>query len=216
MTNAKIIKPIEAGHFESKGEIFYTQYPLREWAPVKKIQQMIRDNISGKLCSLRFTWQRPKKDATTQSEFLYETLAGLIDVSWLLADSQLADLKINRVPDSNNLFALASFANGIVAEIEMNECLPDSMPPTYFVKANFEYGHGTNQPIVGHFNVEGAILANDAAAHRVVIENADWDDCGDEIAICNRKMLQSIELGRYPSGPLNTQPIVEAIRKECA
>jgi len=216
MNNTKIIKPIEAAQCESTGEIFYTQYPLREWGPVKKIQQMIRDNISGDLCSVRFTWQRPKKEATGETEFLYETLAGLIDVSWELANSPLAGLHINRMAGCNNLFALASFANGIVAEIEMNECLPDSMPPTYFLKANFENGHGTNQPIVGHFNEEGAILANDAAMQRVVIENTDWDDCGDELAICHRKMLRSIELGEYPGGPLNTQPIIEAIRKVCA
>lgn len=216
MNNLKIINPIEVSHYESKDETFYTQYPLREWGPVKKIQRMIQGNISGQLCSLRFTWQKPKKNASKEKEFLYGTLAGLIDVAWLLANAPLAKLYINRVSGRNNLFALATFSNGIVAEIEMNECLPKSMPPTHFIRANFKHGHGTNQPIVGHFNEEGAILADDSSMQRMVIENADWDDCGDEMEICQRSMMRSIELGEYPAGALNSRAIIEAIREALA
>lgn len=215
-TEANIITPLEAGQLESTGNDFYTSYPLREWGPIKKIRDMIRDDVSGELCSLRFTWQQPKKSASGEKEFLYETLVGLLDAAWLLADAPLTGLHLNRVTGRNNLFALATFSNGIVAEVEMNECLPNSMPPTHFIKANFKHGHGTNQPIVGHFNEEGAILADDSAMQRLVIENADWDDCGDEMEICKRSMLRSIEQGEYPAGPLNSRPIIEAIREACA
>ena len=196
---------------EEKGKHFYTACPLREWAVVKRIQQMDKDNVCGKLCSLRFTWQKPKKAASDESVFLYETFAGLIDVAWLLAGAPLATLHIERVPEKNNLFALAMFENEVAAEFELNECLPDSMPATHFVKANFTNGHITNQPIVGHFNEEGSILADDSGMERLVIENPEWDDCGDEMKNCERAMLHAIEQGTYPAGPLHSAEIIQAI-----
>ena len=209
----KLLMPLEAGASTLDSGIFYSAYPLREWALVKKIRQMTLDNVCGELCSLRFTWQRPKKQAADEQTFLYQTLPWLLDAAWLLADAPLATLHIERVPEKNNLFALAMFANGIVAEIEANECLPVSMPTTYFIKANFKHGHLTNQPVVGHFNEEGSILADDSGMQRLVIENSDWDDCGDEIELCRRSMLHAIEKGTYPAGPLNSRAIIKAIKE---
>lgn len=212
----KIMEPFDAARLESEDKTFYTACPLREWGVVKKIRQMIQQDVCGELCSLRFTWQKPKKSASGEKEFFYETLAGLLDVAWLLADAPLSGLYLERVEKQNNLFALATFDNGVTAEIEMNECLPDSMPTTHFIKANFKHGHITNQPIVGHFNEEGAILADDSAMQRLVIENSDWDDCGDEMEICRRNMLRSIEQGKYPAGPLNSRAIINAIQEACS
>lgn len=152
-----------------------------------------------------------EKEASDEQVFLYETLAGLIDVALVLTSAPLAALHIEKVPGKNNLFALAIFENEVVAEFELNECLPDSMPATHFIKANFKNGHVTNQPLVGHFNEEGSILASDSAMERIVIENSDWDDCGDEIGICERLMMRAIEQGKYPAGPLNSAEIVNAI-----
>ena len=204
-----IISPLSAS--VRLGNDFYTAYPLREWALVKRIKQVNEDNICGELCSLRFTWQKPKKDASSEKVFLYETLAGLIDAALYIANAPLATLHIERVPEKNNLFALAMFENEIVAEFEINECLPDSMPVTHFIKANFKNGHITNQPLVGHFNEEGSILANDSAMKRIVVENSDWDDCGDEIWTCKRAMLHAIEQGTYPAGALHSAEIVNAV-----
>lgn len=206
-----IITPLNANRAGVNSTDFYTAYPLREWGVVKRIRQMIKDNTCGELCSLRFTWQRPKKAAVDEQAFLYETLAGLIDVAWLLANAPLATLHIERVPEKNNLFALIMFENEVTAEFELNECLPDSMPATHFIKANFKNGHITNQPLVGHFNEEGAILADDSGMERLVIENSDWDDCGDEIKICERLMMRAIEQGKYPAGPLHSAEIINAI-----
>ena len=206
-----IITPLEATCINANKTDFYTAYPLREWSLVKRIKQIIKDNTCGELCSLRFTWQRPKKAASDEQAFLYETLAGLIDVAWVLANAPLAALHIEKVPGKNNLFALAMFENEVAAEFELNECLPDSMPATHFIKANFKNGHVSNQPLVGHFNEEGSILASDAGMERMVIENLDWDDCGDEIEICERLMMRAIEQGRYPAGPLHSAEIVNAI-----
>jgi hypothetical protein len=205
------MQPLEATNSDSIAEEYYTAYPLREWGPVKKIFQIIKANTCGELCSLRFTWQKPKKDASDEQTFLYQTLPWLLDAAWLLADSPLKTLHIERVPQKNNLFALARFEDDLAVEIEMNECLPDSMPATRFVKANFTHGHLTNQPIVGHFNEEGSILADDSGMHRLVIENADWDDCGNEMEVCRRSMEFAIKKGEFPQGPLHSVEIINAI-----
>jgi hypothetical protein len=165
------------------------------------------------MCSLRFTWQKPKKDASDEQTFLYQTLPWLLDLAWLLTDSALKTLHIERVPEKNNLFALAMFENEVAVEIEMNECLPDSMPATHFIKANFKHGHLTNQPLVGHFNDEGSILADASGMQRLVIENSDWDDCGDEIEVCRRSMELAIEKGEYPQGTLHSVEIINAIKE---
>ena len=209
----ELMSPLEASRMEAGNINFYTAFPLREWALVKRIKQMSEDNICGELCSLRFTWQKPKKYADSEEIFLYETLAGLIDVAWCLADAPLVSLHVERVPEKNNLFALAMFENEVAAEFELNECLPDSMPATHFIKANFNNGHVTNQPLVGHFNEEGSILADDSSMERVVVENHEWDDCGNEIELCKRKMMHAIEQGTYPAGALQAAEIITAIRK---
>jgi hypothetical protein len=87
------------------------------------------------------------------------------------------------------------------------------MPATHFIKANFKHGHLTNQPLVGHFNEEGAILADASGMQRLVIENSDWDDCGDEIEVCRRSMERTVEKGEYPKGPLHSVEIINAIKE---
>ena len=206
-----IVSPLAASRTNSNKADFYTAYSLREWALVKKIRRMIDEDTCGELCSLRFMWQKPKQNASDNQTFLYETVAGLLDAAWLLANSSLASLHIEKVTGKNNLFGLAMFNNGITAEIEANECLPNSMPATYFIKANFNHGHISNQPLVGHFNEEGSILANDSSCQRLIIENSDWDNCVDEIALCRRSMQHAIENNTYPSGPLHSVAIVNAI-----
>jgi hypothetical protein len=210
--NCTIKSPLEASKSTCEKDDFFTAYPLREWALVKRIIQIAKDDICGELCSLRFTWQKPKKNADSEEVFFFNTLAGLIDVAWIIADSPLKVLHIERVPNKNNLFALAMFENEVVAELELNECLPDSMPATHFIKANFQNGHVTNQPVVGHFNEEGAMLATDSEMRRIVIENSEWCDCGDEIELCQRAMEYAILKGKFPSGRLNSLEIITAIR----
>jgi hypothetical protein len=205
----KLVKPLQA--ILCRGD-FYTAYPLREWGIVKKIRQAGSKNTCGELCSLRFTWQKAKREAASEQVFLYETFTGLLDAAWLLADAPLTNLHVERVPGKNNLFALAMFENEVAAEFELNECLPDTMPASHFVKANFTNGHISNQPLVGHFNEEGAILADESQMQRILIENSDWDDCGDEMKNCERAMHHDIKKGKYPQGALNSREIIEAVR----
>ncbi len=146
-------------------DLYWRNHPVLE-----RILRAAADQSCGELCSLRFTWQRPKRFASAEPAFLYETFAAALDGARVLADSPLARLEIEKVPDMNILFALAFFENEIAAEFELNECLPDSMPDTCFLKANFSHGHITNQPIVGHFNEEGMVLATDDRLELLTVE----------------------------------------------
>ncbi len=136
--------------------LYWRNHPVLE-----RIRQVMAENTCGELCSLRFTWGRPKRSATGEDEFLYRTFAAMLDGAQWAAGAELHALHMEKVPDRNNLFALARFANDIVAEFELNECLPDTMPDICFLKANFTNGHVTNQPLVGYFNEEGMVFATD-------------------------------------------------------
>ena len=211
MNEKRLLTPLDAA--ASEGDDFYASYPLREWTLLKKMKEMTTSKICGDLCSTRITWQRTKKLASTEEIFLFQTLPWLLDAAWLLSESPLKQVHIEQVPGKNNLFALASFENGTVSEIEMNECLPDSMPSTYFIKANFTNGHLTNQPLVGHFNEEGSILADDESCKKLIVENPDWQPFEDQINICVESMNYQIKEGKYPAGPLNSKTIIEKIRE---
>ncbi len=147
-------------------ELYWRSHPILQY-----IQEQQFHNTCGELCSLRFTWQRPKKFASGEEVFLYKTFAAALDGAQVLAGSPLNRLKIEKVPEMNILFALAYFENGIGAEFELNECLPDTMPDICFLKANFSHGHITNQPIVGHFNEEGMVLATDKKLELLIAES---------------------------------------------
>lgn len=47
----ELMSPLEASRMEAGNIDFYTAFPLREWALVKRIKQMSEDNICGELCS---------------------------------------------------------------------------------------------------------------------------------------------------------------------
>ena len=162
----------------------------------------------GELCSLRFTWQRPAKAASSEQDFLYGTFVQLLGLARELADAGLKKLHIEKEPGRNNLFALAAFESGVVAEFELNETLPDSMPDTFFIKANFTHGHLTNQPIVGYFNVEGSIFADESGLRQFTV-----DSCDPEIA---GSMLENImTLCRLKGTPEMSgwEQLTEAVRK---
>jgi hypothetical protein len=210
--SSKIIKnPLQAAQSNS-GE-FFTNYYLREWGIVRTIHRHIKQNTCGELCSLRFTMQKSKKKASDEEAFLYETFAVFVDVAWYLAGAELKNLHVEKVEGENNLFALAEFENNVVAEFEINECLPNTMPDTHFVKANFSNGHITNQPLVGHFNEEGIVIASDEIMETGIVENPEWSDIHDEMEIAKLIVEKRIENNDWPAGTLNSKAIIEAIRK---
>jgi len=166
-----IITPGEAAARSPKDQDYIVEFYWRSCPILERIAQGITENSCGTLRSLRFTWNRPKKAATSETVLLGHTLPAMLAGARQLAGASFTSLHIEKVPAMNDLFALAQFANGVVAELEINECLPNSMPDICFVKANFTNGHITNQPLVGHFNEEGAIMATDDAMQTVICEN---------------------------------------------
>lgn len=169
-------------------DLYWRNHPVLE-----RIALAIREGSCGELCSLRFTWLRPKRFATGEETFLYETFAAALDGACVLAESRLTRLEAEKVPGENILFALAGFENGVAAEFELNECLPGTMPDTCFLKANFTRGHVTNQPIVGHFNEEGMVLASDEKLDFPIAERDDLPVAHGPIEFM---MLRCREAGR--------------------
>ncbi len=163
-----ILTPREAARRDD-GE-FLTSFYWRTSPVLLRTADAIAENTCGELCSLRFTWNRPKSRASSEEAFLFDTFAAMLDGAEVLASAECSSLVLEKVPQRNVLFGFAGFPNGVVAEFELNECLPDTMPDTCFLKANFTHGHLTNQPIVGHFNEEGMIFATDEKLQRWIPE----------------------------------------------
>ena len=178
------------------------------WDVFRRIREMGRSGVCGELCSLRFTWQRPGRSASAEEEFLYGSRVQYLCLAEDLAGSNLKKLYIVKAAGRNNLFALAEFENRIVAEFEMNETLPDSMPDTFFIKANFTDGHLTNQPIAGHFNGEGSVFADESGLHRFTVDSCEPEIAGGTLenirAVCRLKGAP--EMNGY-------ERMAEAVRK---
>ena len=167
---------------------------------LERIEQGIKENSCGALRSLRFTWSRPRKNASDEAVFLGHTLPAALDAARQLAQAEFTVLHIEKVPGLNNLFALAQFDNGVVAELELNECLPLTMPDVCLIKANFTNGHITNQPLVGHFNEEGAVLATDEALVTMICETGDLEPTGSMIEQMRQRFRYLAEQGKVAAG----------------
>lgn len=180
---------------------------------LERIQAGIKQNTCGALRSLRFTWCRPKNEASSEEIFIEHTLAAMLDGSRRLADSPISMLHIEKVPKNNILFALVQFANGVVAELELNECLPLSMQDTCFIKANFTNGHITNQPLVGYFNEEGAILASDDSSRMLICETDDIKPAGSVIEQMQQRFRILAERGEIQHGDQGAGEIMKLINQ---
>lgn len=200
------------GMKETDANMIYVAFPFREWALAQKILEMKLNGECGELTSLRITWQRSKICASTEKEFLFNTLANFLHIAALMTEASMEQLYVEKVNGQNNLFALAMFGGEIAVEIEANESLPASMENTHFIKANFTDGIVTNAPLVGHFNEEGSIYATDEKLTRFLVENARWEG-GDEMQNTYWQMLLAIKNGTYPVGLLDAVSITDAIEE---
>ena len=192
-------------------ESYIVNFYWRANPVLARIMNEIKNNSCGALRSLRFTWSRPKNKASSEEIFLGETLPAAIDGAWQLANSPLTALRVEKVPDMNNLLAIAQIANGNVADIELNECLPLSMPDTCFIKANFTNGHITNPPLVGHLNEEGAIMATDDTLQTMICENNGSAPGGSMIEQMQMRFRLLAEQDKIPSGNQGATAIMDMI-----
>lgn len=209
--NLILKSPLEAA--EAAGTDFYTDFPLRRWAVVEAVQRYKNNGQCGELSSLRFTWTRPKKESEGREVLLYRSLPWLLDAAWFLAGGSLEMLHLEVSKEQPGCFALARFSGNITAEFELNEMQPDSLEATYFLKANFSEGHVTNQPVAGHFNVEGSLWADDTAACRVCIDSITTQAAPDEIALARNRFQDDLTAGTAPHGPLYAREIITLIRE---
>ena len=138
---------------------------------VEEVKNAAADNRCGRLCSLRFTWMRPAKNSCSGADFSGDLLESAKDAAEWISDFGIKSVFLRQISGANNLFGLIKLQNGVVAELEMNETLPDALPDTFFVKANFSCGHITNQPLTGFFNTEGMIVADAENVSFLIAEN---------------------------------------------
>ncbi len=205
-----ILTPGEAAARDD-GE-FLTGFYWRTGSVLLRVAEAAARNTCGGLCSLRFTWSRPKRSASSETEFLYDTFAAMLDGAELLAQAECSRLVLEKVPGMNLLFGLAGFPNGVTAEFELNECLPDTMPDTCFLKANFTHGHVTNQPIVGHFNEEGMLFATDRELRREIPENVEGPFPDGPVEQLLRRFREAAARGLVPPGAFGAARLNKLIR----
>lgn len=133
---------------------------LREWGVFIKIKQMVDNAACGDVCSLRFSWQLPAEQGTSLQAFFERTFAGLIGLAEELGGAQAEHLHVEVVAGQPILLAILQLTNGVVAEFELNEALPQGMEATRLIQVDGKLGRLTNRPLVGHFTGEGAVFAS--------------------------------------------------------
>ena len=182
--------------------------PWIHWGIFKSIDHHNHMHHCGELCSLRFTWQRPRKSASEEKVFIEESFLRFLHLAQELAQSPLKNLQAVKSPDTNILFALAEFENRVTAEFDMNEALPDSMPDIFFLKANYSGGHVTNQPLGGHFNESGSVFADQDHLDLFTVESLDPEAAGG----IYENMMKIGKLKDTPEIP-DEEILLAAIRK---
>jgi hypothetical protein len=204
-----IISPSSAAG--RSGDDFIVNLYWRKNPVLERIQSAIVDNTCGELSSLRFTWSRAKRFATSEKEFIFDSFSAVLDGAQRVAQSEFKKVYLEKVPGVNILFALAEFENGIVAEFEFNEHLPETMPDICFIKANFSHGHVTNQPLVGYFNEEGMVYATDDELEFPITENFGIPLINGPIEQMKYRFQCSASMGEIAPGNAGADQLIRLI-----
>ena len=206
-----VLTPYEALQ-QSDGDylvgLYWRHFPISE-----KCRNVKNQGFSGKLCSLRYTSMRSKKYAVSEEEFLYNHFLSVLDAAQDVTGSEYTRLHTEKVEGMNILFAVAEFENGMAAEFELNECLPDTMPDICFVKGNYSDGHVTNQPVVGYFNEEGLICADDEEMQTLIAENGTSPAAEGPFGWMKLRFEIKAERGLIPVGKQNIEKLAALIKR---
>lgn len=189
-------------------------FPWRHWSVVYSLRQFIKSADAGELVSFRIIINFPRRLSRGKKYFYNSLLPEIIDLCCYIASSELEELQINRTAKHNLCFALVRLANNIVAEIELNEVLPDSMGPVRFVRAYFKNGIFTNMPLGGDINVEGSLIATDDRIERFVHEHMNHDR-GDELANLYFRMIYDIVNDLYKAETYTDFHIIRKTVQRC-
>ena len=181
-----------------------------------RVAELVASRECGELRSVRMVWNRPKSSATGREEMWFDTLADMVHGAKMMANAKPEALSVETAPRANIVFALLRFVNGVVAELEINEELPASMPDICTVKANFSGGHYTNQPLAGYFNEDGLIVADDGHCEQLIIEGNGFAPVRGAIEQMKQRFEEACRNGSFPAGPLDAPEIgkliAEAVR----
>ena len=191
--------------------LYWRHLPISE-----KCRNVKNSGSSGKLCSLRYTSMRSKKNAVSEEEFIYSHFLSVLDAAQDVTDSEYSRLHVEKVPGMNIIFAVAEFENGMAAEFEVNECLPDTMPDICFVKGNYSDGHVTNQPVVGYFNEEGLICADDENLTTLIAENGTDPAAEGPFGWMKLRFDIKAQRGEIPVGKQNIEKLAQLINRSLA
>lgn len=173
-----------------------TALPFRCWGVAEKTKTFRENDSAGGLVSFRLFYNAPKRKAHSSEEFAQKLLPELLDLCEEIAGAKAEKLHLNTVPGSNNVFGLLQLEGNVVAELDVNESLPDSLDTIRFVHAYFNDGAITNLPLAGFTNFEGNLLATGAGTRMDVHESVDCQET-DEIENLYFRMLWHIRRNEY-------------------
>lgn len=189
-------------------EDFYTALYWRQFPIAVKLRNAVDNQRSGFLCSFRMTSSRPRRNAAgSDEEFRCERFLPMVDAAAFIAGNLPEELFINRVRGGNSLFALLRFPGNVVAEIELNETLPDTMPDIAFIKGYFQSGCVTNQPLVGFLNEEGILCADGEKMEMLVTENSTSGMASGVYEWMKMHFRLVMEKGTLPKGKLDCEAL---------
>ncbi|MDZ4200217.1 MAG: hypothetical protein U1E27_13145 [Kiritimatiellia bacterium] len=148
-------------------------YPLRAWGIVQKVKAYRAASIPGEMTSLRLFWEQPPSRAVKKPPFV-DRLAEFLDLAEYLAGVPVVSVQMEAAAGGNAVFGLVTLEGNIVAELNVNDRLPESLAPVRFLHVYFSHGVVSNMPLYGYENDEGALFADDRTARHEVYEHMDW------------------------------------------
>lgn len=207
----KILGILEASRQE--GVDFVPHFFWRWNQTFQQVRTYARNGQCGPLRSVRFTYARPKKFAVDRNTFFYDRFGAMLDAACELGGGMPDTLFLNPSKDSNLIYGLARFSNGIACEFECHECLADSMPDICYVKGNYTNGHVTNQPVTGYFNEEGFVYADDEKCHILSADYPEMEAVEGPVEHMFARFRIAVERGLVAPGPDRTQELVKRIQE---
>lgn len=174
--------------------------PMRYWSMIESVREFMKNNSGGEMVSFRICMNLPQSRKGMFGDFSKSFFPQVIDIACLIAGGKPEKIQIKRTPKFNSAFGIVRFPCNIIAELDVNECLSDSMDPIRFIHVYCQEGAISNLPFGGYTNVEGALVATAAGVARPVYEHNIWDGC-DELDNFYFRMIYKIRNGESLSVP---------------
>ena len=165
--------------------------PMRYWGMVESIGSFCKSGNASELVSFRVCMNLPKHRKGMFGDFCKSFLIQVVDIACLIADAKPEEIYIKRTAGFNSAFGIVKFPENIIAELDVNECLADTLEPIRFIHAYCKEGAISNLPLNGYTNAEGALVATADGISRPVLEHNIWDG-GDELDNFYFRMIYKI------------------------